>query len=101
MYLNYKTFQNKEKVDFRVKHFFIIELPLNEIVIDFYDKLIDGMLERQLLPFSTLYHWDLPEQLAKAGGWRNNDVSKWIGDYSEIIVKIVHHICIFIQIIYF
>ena len=60
---------------------------VNPAGLDFYDKLIDGMLERQLLPFATLYHWDLPEQLGKSGGWQNREVAKWFADYSEIIVK--------------
>ena len=32
--------------------------------LDFYDRLIDGMLERGLKPYATLYHWDLPSALA-------------------------------------
>ena len=36
----------------------------NPVGISFYDRLIDGMLERNILPFATLYHWDLPESLA-------------------------------------
>ena len=43
--------------------------------LDFYDRLIDGMLERNLLPFATLYHWDLPQALAEAGGWRNEETA--------------------------
>jgi beta-glucosidase len=36
---------------------------VNQKGIDFYDRLIDGMLERGLKPFATLYHWDLPSAL--------------------------------------
>ena len=60
---------------------------LNTKGISFYDELIDGMLERNLLPFATLYHWDLPEMLADKGGWQIKDTAERFADYSEIIVK--------------
>ncbi|MDL2355088.1 MAG: GH1 family beta-glucosidase [Pseudomonadota bacterium] len=37
--------------------------------LDFYSRLVDGMLERGLQPWATLYHWDLPQYLQDAGGW--------------------------------
>jgi len=37
--------------------------------LDFYDRLVDGMLERGLQPWATLYHWDLPQCLQDRGGW--------------------------------
>ena len=40
---------------------------INQAGIDFYDRLIDGMLERGLKPFATLYHWDLPSRAAGQG----------------------------------
>jgi beta-glucosidase len=51
----------------------------------FYDRLVDGMLERGLKPFQTLYHWDLPSALADLGGWANRDVAHWFADYAEVI----------------
>ena len=59
----------------------------NPVGISFYDRLIDGMLERNILPFATLYHWDLPESLAQAGGWTNRETCKWFGSYSEVAMK--------------
>ena len=47
----------------------------------FYDRLLDAMLERGLQPFATLYHWDLPQRHADAGGWRNRDVTGWFAWY--------------------
>jgi len=43
----------------------------NEAGLDFYSRLVDGMLERGLQPWATLYHWDLPQALQDAGGWTN------------------------------
>lgn len=55
--------------------------------LDFYDRLVDGMLERGLKPAATLYHWELPQPLADEGGWRNSDMPKWFGDFAEIIAR--------------
>ncbi|WP_426193930.1 GH1 family beta-glucosidase [Massilia sp. DWR3-1-1] len=41
----------------------------NEAGLDFYSRLVDGMLERGLEPWATLYHWDLPQALQEQGGW--------------------------------
>ena len=53
----------------------------------FYDRLIDGMLERGLKPAATLYHWELPQPLADMGGWRNADMPGWFGDLTELVAR--------------
>ncbi|MGC8202551.1 GH1 family beta-glucosidase [Aliiroseovarius sp. PTFE2010] len=58
---------------------------LNPEGIAFYDRLVDGMLERGLKPIHTLYHWEMPSTLADLGGWTNRDVAGWFGDYVEVI----------------
>ena len=57
----------------------------NQAGIDFYDRLIDGMLERGIRPFATLYHWDLPSPLQDMGGWMNRDIAKWFADYAVLV----------------
>jgi beta-glucosidase len=54
--------------------------------LDFYDRLVDGMVERGLSPNLTLYHWDMPSALADLGGWANPDVGKWFADYTEAVI---------------
>ena len=61
----------------------------NQEALDFYDRLVDGMLERGLKPYHTLYHWDLPSTLADLGGWVNADSPKWFGDYAEVISGLI------------
>lgn len=53
--------------------------------LDFYDRLVDGMLERGLKPFQTLYHWELPSALADKGGWANRDTTSYFGDFTDVI----------------
>ncbi len=60
---------------------------VNEQGLDFYDRLIDGMLERGLKPFATLYHWDLPSALQDRGGWENRDVAAWFADYAAVVAR--------------
>ena len=55
--------------------------------VDFYDRLVDGMLERGLKPFQTLYHWEMPSALADKGGWTNRDTCHRFADFSETITR--------------
>jgi beta-glucosidase len=58
----------------------------NPAALDFYDRLVDGMLARGLAPFLTLYHWDLPSPLADLGGWANRDTASRFADYSMLVM---------------
>ena len=49
---------------------------------DFYDRLVDLLLEKNIEPVITLYHWDLPLELHRRGGWLNPDVALWFRDYA-------------------
>ncbi|MBK9739662.1 MAG: beta-glucosidase [Actinobacteria bacterium] len=51
--------------------------------LDFYDRLIDGLLERGIKPVATLFHWDLPSPLEVAGGWPNRDTAYLFADYAQ------------------
>lgn len=60
---------------------------VNAAGLDFYDRLIDGMLERGLQVFPTLYHWDLPINLAGYGGWTNRDTAEAFANYASVVMR--------------
>ena len=61
--------------------------PLNKVGMDFYDRLIDGALERGITPWPTLYHWDLPQALQEKGGWNNRECAHWFAEYSYLMAE--------------
>src|SRR5688500_10076604 len=54
---------------------------VNKAGIDYYNRLIDFCLELDIEPWITLYHWDLPLELEKKGGWTNREIIHWFDDY--------------------
>ncbi len=57
----------------------------NEKGLDFYERLVDGMLERDIKPYLTLNHWDLPDALQANGGWANRDTVHLFVEYAQFI----------------
>jgi beta-glucosidase len=53
--------------------------------IAFYDRLVDGLLEQEILPAVTLFHWDLPAVLEDRGGWLNRDSADWLAEYARVM----------------
>jgi beta-glucosidase len=56
--------------------------PLNRPGLDFYDRLVDALLERGIAPLPTLFHWDLPQDLQDRGGWLDRDTVARFGEYA-------------------
>ena len=61
--------------------------PVNRRGLDFYDRLVDACLERELRPWLTVYHWDLPAALQARGGWANRDSAAWLADYAQVLAR--------------
>ena len=57
----------------------------NQAGIDFYSRLVDGLLERDIRPVATLYHWDLPQALEDAGGWPARATADAFEQYAAIM----------------
>jgi beta-glucosidase len=53
--------------------------------LDFYNRLVDELLEHGVRPNATLYHWDLPAALDDRGGWTNPDIAGWFADYASLM----------------
>lgn len=60
---------------------------VNERGVEFYDRLIDRLLAAGIVPWLTLYHWDLPEALQRRGGFLNRDIVDWFGDYAALAAR--------------
>ena len=60
---------------------------INQAGLDFYDRLVDALLEKGIEPLATLYHWDLPAALDDRGGWLNPDIADWFADYGEVMFR--------------
>lgn len=59
---------------------------INEAGLDFYDRLVDSLIEAGIDPMVTLFHWDYPLSLYHRGGWLNRDSAQWFADYVRVIV---------------
>lgn len=57
----------------------------NQEGLDFYDKLVDRLLELGIKPAATLYHWELPQRLADIGGWRNRDTALRFAEFAALV----------------
>lgn len=54
--------------------------------LDFYDRLVDKLLSRNITPYVTIFHWEFPYALMKKGGWLNPDSPRWFAEYTQVIV---------------
>jgi len=57
---------------------------VNQAGIDFYSRLVDALLEAGIVPFATLYHWDLPQALQDQGGWPARSTAEAFVEYADV-----------------
>lgn len=59
---------------------------VNETGLDFYDKLVDGLKDRGIKAYATLYHWDLPLALMGDGGWAARSTAYAFQRYAKLVM---------------
>jgi beta-glucosidase len=62
---------------------------LNPEGLAFYDRLVDLLLDAGIEPWATLFHWDLPLELHRKGGWLNAESPAWFEDYAAQMVDLL------------
>ncbi|HEX7740404.1 MAG TPA: GH1 family beta-glucosidase [Marmoricola sp.] len=64
-------------------------VTVNVAGLDFYDRLVDGLVQRGITPLATLYHWDLPQALAEGadGGWLDRSVADRFAEYAQVVAE--------------
>ncbi len=60
---------------------------VNALGLDFYDRLVDGLMAHGITPLLTLHHWDLPAALQRHGGWLNRETAEAFADYAEVVAR--------------
>ncbi len=60
---------------------------VNPAGLDFYDRLVDTLLEAGITPAPTLYHWDLPQALEERGGWRERSTAEAFARYAQVTAE--------------
>lgn len=60
---------------------------VNQKGLDFYSRLVDGLLEADITPFITLYHWDLPQTLQDQGGWPARSTAEAFVEYAGVVTR--------------
>ena len=60
---------------------------VNNEGLRFYSDLVDALLEANITPFVTLYHWDLPQAMQDIGGWANPEMPKYFLQYSQAVME--------------
>lgn len=60
---------------------------VNEAGLDFYERLVDGLLAAGIEPFPTLYHWDLPQALQESGGWAARETVDRFCEYTTVVAR--------------
>lgn len=61
---------------------------VNQKGLDYYNRLVDALLKKNIKPFITMFHWDMPQALFEQyGGFASRETSSYFADYAEVIVK--------------
>jgi beta-glucosidase len=59
--------------------------PANAAGLDYYERLVDSLLDAGIAPVATLFHWDLPQALQDRGGWLARETAHRFGEYAALV----------------
>ena len=60
---------------------------VNEKAVALYRDMITCMKQNGIVPYITMYHWELPQHLQEMGGWLNEDIIEWFGEYAKVVAE--------------
>jgi beta-glucosidase len=60
---------------------------VNHKGLDFYERLVESLLEKGIQPYATLYHWDLPQALQDKGGWKERFTPEAFAEYTDVVSR--------------
>lgn len=60
---------------------------VNEKAVALYRDMMHCMIENGIVPYITMYHWELPQALQEKGGWLNEDIIGWFGEYAKVVAE--------------
>lgn len=60
---------------------------VNQQGLDYYKRMLEELHRLEIVPNATIYHWDLPYELEREGGWLNRDVVQWYGEYASTLFR--------------
>jgi beta-glucosidase len=66
---------------------------VNEKAIAMYRDMILEMRKNGIEPYITMYHWEFPQALQDRGGWLNEEVIEWFGEYAKVVAESFSDIC--------
>ena len=66
---------------------------VNEKAVSMYRDMILTMKENGITPYITLFHWEFPQALQEKGGWLNEEVVDWFGEYAKVVAENFSDLC--------